>query len=410
MRRVRILFAVVAFVVVLLPRVASAASAAPADPCAGYRRGTAVAVAVPSRTIASIQSAVCQVRDNGTVFVLPGSYAEQISVIGKHVHIVGLGSPQHDATWPVIRAATPVRSQLPNGRATVTVGDRGGLSLRMIRLSGGDTQIRVTGRADSLTLSQTQLTGGWDGVVHDSPSASLTIRDASIIGQKHDGISVNPGFEPGFYCTIKMLISGTFFGQQANVAIRIRNCEPAEVTEGEGLFVGLLLQNLELQGQGAGGLLVINSGPFNIGNIHIHDAATFGIAAVGSDLSIHDSLIENTVGRPSDGLFGDGIVELALGTNEPGGDGRQSNMIVLDTQLLNNARAGISNFGSFMTMKNVTVQVAVCCALDGEQLGGFSYQFENLGGMMCKFPGYPWGGCVVESSQLQPPDSLVEPM
>ncbi len=400
MRGFRVLLVATALVVAVLPR---AAAAAPADPCGG-RTGTAPVLVVLT-TRQSLQSAVCGVRNNGTVFIVPGVYTQQVRVVRKHVRIVGLGDRRQPSRWPEFRAATPERAL---GRGTVTVGDRGGLTLRRIRFSGGDTQISLTGAADSLNLSQVQFRGGWDGVVQDSPTASLQISEAGFVGQKNNGVSVNDGLELGYICTKKLFITDSFFWQQANVGILIKNCEPPEVEDGEALIIGLLLQNLDLQGQGAGGLLVIRSGPFAVANVHIQNAAIFGIAAVGSDLEIHDSEIEETIPRPSDGFFGDGVISMALGSSEPGGVERQAHVTLDSTHIHNSARAGISVFGSSLSFADTTVSFNGF-DLNGEEYGGLPAAFLNLGGNTCGAPPTP-SGCVVQSSGMTPPPSLVEPM
>lgn len=126
-----------------------------------------------------------------------------------------------------------------------------------------------------------------------------------------------------------------------------------------------------------------------------------GIYMVGAEAVIETSLVQNTLARPLDGNFGDGIAIHA-------GDSLVSSS-VKRTRIASNARAGLVNFGSNVLIGS---NLFDCNAfdLDGETefLGKATpFSFENLGDNTCgcgaeKVP------CKVVSSSLDapaPPDA-----
>ena len=123
-----------------------------------------------------------------------------------------------------------------------------------------------------------------------------------------------------------------------------------------------------------------------------HDA---GLFVAGSDLTVHDTVVRDTIARP-DGYFGDGIAilsELSLSTAS-----------VSETLVDACARAGVASFGSSITIQKTAIRCAAF-ALEGENSEQHSYHFEDLGGNRCGCPEAN-DSCSVVSSGLAPPDPM----
>jgi hypothetical protein len=361
-------------------------------------------VHVSATTRSALQSAVCAVADHGTIFLARGVYHEQIVITHKRVTIVGEGHPNQPEDWPQLRADTP-ETLVPAERAegTITVGDGASVTMRQIRFVGGDAQIRVVGGAQSVDVTNASFEGGWRGVLHTSPSAALDVSFARFVDQQWNGITFSPHLA-GMICVRKLHVSHTFFGYQQNVGVLIKNCQPGDIGEGEALVLGLMLQGLDLQGQGGGGLLLYNSGPFHFVDIDVSNAATFGIAAMGSSFSLNKGVIQNTLPRPADGKGGDGIMLVPLGSAP---DGRRSELGLTNFEIYNSARASIGNFGGAVTFTNITMGGAAFC-LNGEDVNGFVDEWQSGGGVLCSNDpaNEPYDECAVLTSSVTPPPDL----
>jgi hypothetical protein len=284
------------------------------DPCDGFSGGGRGAVVVPSALHRTIQSAVCEVADHGTVFLREGTYRERIVIRGKHVRILGAGRPNRPEEWPELNADTP--SELvpaEQSQGSITVDDGGGLMLRNVRLTGGDSQIKVVGNADSLDVMDAAFQGGWRGVLYTSPVAKLKVQHVQFIAQQYNGISISPLFlNVGGDCQKNIYIYDVSFLGQLIVGLLIKNCGPADITPGESLIIGAFLHDADFQGTGATALYLWNSGPFHLTDVHIKNSRGFGILAAGSTLALDNSTIEDTLPRAQDGNFGDGIASFPL--------------------------------------------------------------------------------------------------
>jgi hypothetical protein len=121
-----------------------------------------------------------------------------------------------------------------------------------------------------------------------------------------------------------------------------------------------------------------------------------GVVALGSDVTLDSSIIRDTAMRPNDGAFGDGL----LVASDPGA----GSAVVSNVRLESNARAAISNFGASVTL-GTSVLECNAIDLDGEPLGGASYDFQDEGGNVCGCAGNTVA-CTVLSSALSPPAPL----
>ena len=156
-------------------------------------------------------------------------------------------------------------------------------------------------------------------------------------------------------------------------------------------------------GNKEGGIVGYNSGLCIFDNL-IFANHYAGIRAHGSPMLVDTNLITNTLPRVPQGNFGDGIFILPLAGAQPA--------TVLNTVVEFSARAGLSNFGSDVSIGNIQFRCAAF-ELEGENVpsGAFgpgipatplNFSFTNLGGNLCGCP-VPNSSCILVSVGLEPP-------
>jgi hypothetical protein len=385
--------AAVVFSAVVVPVVAGEVERL-SDPCpAGSARSPSAQF--PSRQYPTLQSAVCGVQDGGLVVVGAGAHKMRATIWGKRVRIHGVGRDLDPSSWPTLHA--PLPGWVPPAERALgilTVAVRGSLSVRRLKFVGGDAGIVVhdrAGLANALDVQRARFSRGSRGVLFLS-TAGLVVKHTTFAGILHNGVSV---YTAGRRCTKKINVENSDFIGIANAAVLIRDCN--FISAADGFFHGLALQATEALG--GDGLLLINSGPFTLSGLDISGARGFAIAAIGSTAIIQNTVITNTSARP-DGHFGDGIVAGALPA--PGGP---ASVEISNTYIYATERAGVSNFGSYAFLQDVTIGAAAI-NLAGENHLGHSFWFEDGGGNVCFDP---LKACQVRSEGLAPPPAIVDP-
>src|SRR5262249_16420442 len=105
------------------------------------------------------------------------------------------------------------------------------------------------------------------------------------------------------------------------------------------------------------------------------------MSVIASTVTVERCVVRTTAAEASDHAFGDGI---AVG-GARGGVGT----VILDAgRIEGSARAGLSNFGSQVSMHS-TVFECNPIALDGESTPTHSYSFQDLGDNKCGCAGHP---------------------
>lgn len=126
----------------------------------------------------------------------------------------------------------------------------------------------------------------------------------------------------------------------------------------------------------------------------IDDSREMGVLFLGSDGSLENTRIQATHGRPSDGAFGDGVA-VAVAGDHPAA-------ITIDGALVEgSARAGVASFGAAIAIGSSMVECN-SIALNGEELAGSPFAFEDKGGNACGCSGET-AACKVLSAKLTPP-------
>jgi hypothetical protein len=159
-------------------------------------------------------------------------------------------------------------------------------------------------------------------------------------------------------------------------------------------------RGINVQGCGAeSGCDVVIAPTMTMFDSLIEDSREFGVAALGANLELADSVIRASSAQVADGLFGDG---LALSNHVPSAAATLTHVALRDS-----ARAGIANFGSLVSLGSTSIECAAI-ELDGESHFGSDATFDDRGDNLC---GCPDGSaaCKVVSSGLGPPSPLETP-
>lgn len=129
----------------------------------------------------------------------------------------------------------------------------------------------------------------------------------------------------------------------------------------------------------------------------IHDCYEAGVLIFDSTASIDDSLIAGTL-TASDGQLGDGVDAFSLDL--------PTEVVVRGTQIEDSARVGVALFAAALSLQDSKLD---CNAIDinGEELLGVGFDFENLGGNHCGCGDD--APCKLLSTSVGPPDVAPDP-
>ena len=137
---------------------------------------------------------------------------------------------------------------------------------------------------------------------------------------------------------------------------------------------------------------------FSITQSSVERNRGFGILFFGMDGTIERTRVADT-SPVSDGRYGDGVTaaydQFELVPRE---------LHIDDSAIENSARAGVSNFGSRVTLRGVTVRCAAF-ELEGEAVAGVDFAYEDRGANACGCPTAD-ATCRVVSVGLAPPEAV----
>jgi hypothetical protein len=119
-----------------------------------------------------------------------------------------------------------------------------------------------------------------------------------------------------------------------------------------------------------------------------------GLFVAGSDALVEGTVVRDTLPCLLDGFFGDGIAVFS--------DQAPASATITGAFIADSARAGLSNFGAFVSLGSTRIQCAGY-ELEGEPYQGLDFVFEDLGENGCGCPTAD-GKCVAESAGLAPPE------
>jgi hypothetical protein len=335
-------------------------------------------VVVPSSEFPTIQRGIDAIADNGTVLIYPGLYEETLTVLGKRVNIVGSGARGERRTE--IAGARPTEV-VPIDRASslITYGAGGGGELKGIMLRGSDAGIlgkEFDGEFPAdLVVKDMVIQEGGRGIA--GKFSSFTVKDTEISYTLSNGISL--------LVQKPAQLSDLFIHDVKGVGALIFNFNE-EATVGPTINSSLFVSNA------AGGLVIVGEAkPVTINNCLFIQNNGFGILLLQTgSVTINTVFILDT-GPRDDGFWGDGLSAVL-----------SCNVITENSTISGSARAGISNFGSTVSLKDVLLQCNPI-NINGEVLMGNPFKFEDLGGVECGCNSV-YGQCVASSSVLMPPE------
>lgn len=119
-----------------------------------------------------------------------------------------------------------------------------------------------------------------------------------------------------------------------------------------------------------------------------------GILFLGSEGSIEQTIVRGTLPRESDGGFGDGVAVASF-------LGQPASCSIDGSHIESSARAGVASFGASLAL-GMTMVECNPIALNGEELNGSDFVFEDRGGNACGCADAS-DTCIVLSANLEPP-------
>jgi uncharacterized protein DUF1565 len=121
-----------------------------------------------------------------------------------------------------------------------------------------------------------------------------------------------------------------------------------------------------------------------------------GLAVTGSSVAVEALLVRNTLPNLSNGQHGDGILV------QPSIEGAASDVSVTSSRVEQNSRTGLVNAGTHVPV-GTSALLCNLFDLEGEELNGSPFSFDNLGGNACGCP-QPSAECVVKTIGVSPPE------
>jgi hypothetical protein len=337
-------------------------------------------IRVPTRSYPTIQSAIDAALDGGTVLIAPGTYYETLLVQRKSVRIIG--SLEREGT-SIVHDIPRALVALDQVVGVLNCENGGGVALQDLTLVGGDAGILGRDgpegtRTSGVTIKNVEIVGSGHGILWDS-SSELEIKESTITDTLGNGI---------------WLTGGQFAGN----AFSVFNAQKA------GLFLSNTIANIDnaLVGFNAvAGIYMINSSA-SINNSSVFDNTRAGVWAVHSVL-----LADNTSAYANHAtnlnLWGDGFIAVL------------SNAYLNNIVSSNNERAGVENYGGFMSLGNSLMadntfdiladQVEADALAPGDPPTDTDYEMENGGNNNCPLNGVD-DSCTIDPSGIAPPEPI----
>jgi hypothetical protein len=338
-------------------------------------------IVVP-RDMATIQEAVDAIPDGGRVIVNEGVYEETVTVDGKMVKIVGEGRPQ-------IRGAVPERVvDATEAQGLINYVRGGGGLIQGFNFIGGDAAVKGFDRSappGPLVVKDSTIQSSGRGILWGY--SKLNVESVFITDTLWHGISGN---------TLELFMTASSIDHSIfGVGIYIKDA---------GLFNPVQITSTSTFANHLGGILAINS------FVEVEQGVFFdnGIANIrltGSAMSVKNSIIDGAVPEAGTGKFGDGVVVMPLTVS--------STLEMENTAITDSGRAGISNFGSNVALKDILIQCAAFDLADqfipkdlfgpGLPPQDLSTTYDDQGGNACGCP-VADSRCLAVPAGLAPPE------
>lgn len=301
-----------------------------------------------SRDVATIQEAVSQIADGGTVFLPSGVYdvaTNPITIAGKIVNVVGLTGSGKAAARPVIRGHDTPRpaASLAGAVGLINYGPGGGGRLENLTLQGGDAGVRGfverTTAPQGVSVNKVSFIKNGRGLAGEFQQLSVT--NCSITEAYSHGVSLK--FTNNSTTAAGVAFFNNTVGNCGAFGLRIESHRSVSNP------LSIVLNKATIAGNGGGGAVLI--GPMNVQTLESKFLNNGQVGFWCSDIATTNNLFFKSVisgSQPGVGAvkpLGDGLVLLNSGS-----------LTVTLSQLIGNARHGAVASGPvLLALNNSTV-------------------------------------------------------
>jgi hypothetical protein len=238
-------------------------------------------------------------------------------------------------------------------------------------------EIQIAAEASDLVVETTTIRNAGPLASDESMGRGISIQDGSSRADFTLRESVEAGCLDG--CVVVLGSDATF----DSVVLRDAAGRLSDQTFGRGLSVQ----------QGDTGA---DRGTVTMRWSVIERARDFGMVVLGSDATVEASAVRNTLGSAADGTLGDGVAVVQVFD--------LSTATLTESLIEHNARVGVSNFGSMVTLAESKLECNPI-HLNVEECVDSSTGFFDSGGVTCGCDGAAVD-CVALSTGLSPPTAL----
>lgn len=349
---------------------------------------------VPSDRFPTIQSAINFAAAGDRIRIAPGVYNETLT-INKRITVTGSGARGERRTEIV--GPRPIEF-VPLDRAIGVVnyqpGGGGKIESLLIRGGGGAgiLGVAIEERFPApLEVKQVIIHQGVRGIA--GSFSDLSVGETKVAAMTWHGVSIvqATGKSTLFDSLIELCLGVGYFSTGADVS----------------------LLNDTFGANAGGGILVNGAGVVEVNKCYLYANRIAGIRLKNVSLAgLGHNLIKLTQPRKSDGAWGDGIIAECSDHVLVYQDSQNFALDFLPPGIEDSARAGISSFGSKVTLTNVKFE---CNSIELDQEDGSFFgcpdhpaSFDDGGGNVCGCDGATVA-CQPKSSNLAPPDDLTQP-
>ena len=371
-----------------------------AVPLGAQQRGRPQTLRVPSDRFPTIQSAINFAAAGDRILIAPGVYNETLT-IAKRITLSGSGARGERRTEIVGPRPTEV---VPLDRAgIINYQPDGGGKIESLLIRGGDAGIKGEAIRErfpaALEVKQVIISQGGRGIA--GSFSDLTVEETTVADMLWHGVSI-------VRAKGKVMFAESAVELCLGIGCYINNTEagPGEIS---------LLNDVFGLNSGGGILISGNAKSVLVTKCFLSNNRDAGIRLKNVGLAaLCHNLVNFTQPRLLDGKFGDGIVAECSENVIICQDDQNLALNVLPPAIADNARAGVSNFSSHVSVTNVisacnlfniageNIGVSVCPAIS-------QFTYDDGGGNQCF--GSPNSGdpcqlivCQITSPGLEPPE------
>jgi hypothetical protein len=375
---------------------------------AGVEAQSATALVVPSAEFPTLREAVAAAASGAVIRILPGVYELPAPVVisQKRLTIRGAGAEGPDRTELVGAAppALPPGGRPPDGPppGLLEFRDAGG-TVQDLALSGSsaavvgyETLVTARGRSPGqrLVIRRVSIRDTGAGILWRS-TGRLTVNDVEMRDIRGGAIGLAPQGTvlPGA-SKLKFQIQGSLFTNIGDAAIAYVD-DPAAICDPEHVVQGIIVH------MSGPGVMAIRSGVCVLDSKLVLNKVG-AVISVQAAVHVENTLILNPLA--DNGAWGDGVIAAA--------DAAPSAVTIVNTEVRNAERAGISNFGSHVTLAGTGIACAGAFAIEGENYFGLPFSFDTgtpENRCSCPAPfGFPIppGQCIAVSQGVDPPGPI----